>query len=120
MWLFTKSGFFSIKKDDKVPETWHVRARVKNDLQNLITEKALPDNPIQEDCLADYRYRVILDNRQDMVILFCHLAAGIDYPNFKNEMHSRPDQAGKSHALMDVWLTMARLQPGPRNDLDSF
>jgi hypothetical protein len=38
------------------------------------------------------------------------LAAAVDYPNFKAEVHQRPDRVNKNRAFAEVWATMYRVQ----------
>lgn len=52
MWLMTKHGFYSIVQ--KKPDEYHVRARERQDLQNLIDRVPLPDAVIIDTPEADY------------------------------------------------------------------
>ena len=62
MWLCTQIGFFSVVR--KSADVYHIRARVRRDLENLKGMMAvdlgatLPD--IQEWPAADYRWRIIV------------------------------------------------------------
>ena len=84
MWLATKYGFYSIVQkqppDDGDPAVYHVRARVRQDLENLLAASALAME-ILEWPEADYRYRIVIHQRE-LFDLMCLLAENLDYPNF--------------------------------------
>ena len=61
----------------------------------------------------DYRWRLSISKR-DWVKLAGLLAAAVDYPNFKAEVHRRRDQANKGRAYAEVWATMHALQMDER------
>jgi hypothetical protein len=48
--------------------------------------------------------------KEDWVKLVGVLAAAVDYPNFKAEIHRRPEQVNKGRAYAEVWATMHRVQ----------
>ncbi len=106
MWLMTTYGFFSIVR--KGEQEFHVRARVKEDLERLraaagLTEPVLTTRP------ADYRYRLVVGQdgiRRIMDIL----ARSITYPNFKEQVGRQPDQKDKLPAYHRIWEIMDRLQ----------
>jgi hypothetical protein len=105
MWLATKYGFFSIvKKGGK----FHVRARVKRDLENLVAATHI-DAKIIESETTDYRYRVLVDGA-GLGIVVMTLATTLDYDNFKGHIHDLPDQADKSEAYANIWGIMAQMQ----------
>ena len=111
MWVASKHGFFSIvRKDDEGEALWHVRARMREDLENLKEEAGL-EKQIHESPNADYRYRVVV-GRDGFVCVVTALAASVDYPNFKSEVGKRPDQAPKLPIYEGWWFDMARLQNG--------
>lgn len=119
MWLATKYGFYSII--EKAPGEFHVRARIRQDLVNLL-ELAGWSMEIHEWRTADYRYRIILD-RPGLAEAMGLLALSIDYPNFKEQISRLPDQREKLHSFHQVWTVLSRLQsrdpddPGtPRGD----
>jgi hypothetical protein len=109
MWLATKHGFYSIV--EKAPTNFHIRARVRQDLENL-RNLIGGDWEILEWPLADYRYRVIVD-RKGFVEVMGALALSLDYPNFKSEIAATPDQRAKLHAFHQVWALLSDLQPNP-------
>ena len=64
MWLATKFGFYSIVQkqgqDGGDSTSFHVRARVRTDLESLLTATGL-QREILEWPTADYRYRIVID-----------------------------------------------------------
>ena len=101
MWLMTKHGFYSIVLKG---ETYHVRSRERQDLENLVKLVPLPDAAIHESLQADYRFRILVNSSQLLSILNC-LGQSLDYPNFKGEIDERPDQARKPYH--EVWSVLA-------------
>jgi hypothetical protein len=107
MWLATKFGFYSIV--EKAPTKFHIRARVRQDLENL-RNLIGGDWEILDWPLADYRYRVIVD-RKGFVEVMGALALSLDYPNFKSQIAATPDQRAKLSAFHKVWALLSDLQP---------
>ena len=105
MWIATQHGFYSIVQ--KAPSKFHIRARVRKDLENLLKLMA-KDWKILEWPLADYRYRVIVD-RKDVVEVMGALALDLDYPNFKSQIAKTPDQCAKLDAFHRIWALLAQL-----------
>ncbi len=106
MWLATQHGFYSIVQ--KAPDQFHVRARVRRDLDNLLRLVG-SSVPVYEWPAADYRYRIIIGRRQ-LIDMMAALALSLDYPNFKEKIASLPDQRPKLEAFHEVWEIMAGLQ----------
>lgn len=104
MWLFTVHGFYSIVQ--KTPDEWHVRARVKRDLDNLKKLTRLRVKIEESWPGSDYPWRIIVTRRQKGRIIR-DLGEDIEYSNFKGEVGRRPDQAGKLPALHEIWAIMA-------------
>lgn len=106
MWLFTELGFFSIVK--KSPGEWHLRARVREDLDN-IAALSLPGDPkvVKSYPGSDYPWRMILDKRAKAA-LFVRLSK-IEYGNFKGRIAQIEGQRDKLHAYHDVWALMRQL-----------
>ena len=106
MWLCTKYGFYSIVQ--KKPGEYHIRARVKGDLENL---KAISEIKrsiiITED--ADYRYRLVV-NEIEVITAMTVLAHTLDYPNFKSEIAKAEDQRDKLSAYHKIWELMMGFQ----------
>jgi hypothetical protein len=112
MWIFAKSGFFSVVVDAQHEGMMLVRARCALDIAALWKDHkdALPSmtEPTSDET-RDYRWRCSLSHA-DFVTLAGRLAAGVDYSNFKNACHAEPSQQSKSSALMTVWAAMLDVQ----------
>ncbi|HSH09294.1 MAG TPA: hypothetical protein VK995_02830 [Oceanipulchritudo sp.] len=106
MWLATKHGFYSIVQ--KPPGNFHVRARVRQDLVNLLT-LVQKDLEILDWPAADYRFRIIVTQR-DLGEIMAAMALALDYPNFKNQIARTPDQRIKLNAFHEIWAILASLQ----------
>lgn len=118
--MFTTLGFFSATCARKSagkgvldPNMIHVRARVRQHLENL--KKFLPDllghREILEHSGTDYRYRLILP-KNDWRAAVAAMSDATDYGNFKNACHDNAAAVGDGyvHALHKVWSTMFALQ----------
>ncbi|NDV60923.1 hypothetical protein G0Q06_00490 [Puniceicoccales bacterium CK1056] len=106
MWLATQHGFYSIVQ--KAPQEYHIRARFRNDLDNLLQLCGLR---LEVHCWeqADYRYRIIA-NRKEFLAAMASLAIFLDYPNFKSRIAETPDQREKLSAFHEIWHILAQLQ----------
>ena len=104
MWLMTKHGFYSVV--EKEPNVFHVRSRVRQDLENLVQRVPLPDADISSSDTTDYKYRVIVD-KDDLLKIMRFFGDTVDYTNFKNKVGLTPDQANKHHAYAEVWKVLA-------------
>lgn len=107
MWLFTTLGFFSVVAHRDDPDTFLIRARVREDLDALRVHH-LPDLEIVENAGTDYAFRAFV-SREEWEHAAQQLAREIDYPNFKNAVAARqgPERA---HRYMEIWEVMHRLQ----------
>ena len=102
MWLFTTTGFVSAVNNgtDLI-----VRARDKESLEPLaeLAKAEVINTPHN-----DYPYRVVVTNE-----LFsnwvAHMAAGINYKNFKSEVAATRGQ-DFAHPLMLVWSAMHEVE----------
>lgn len=107
MWIASKFGWFSIVKK---ADGWHVRARVRQDLENLIRAGDLVKAwKIIETPEADYRYRFIV-GKVGIGRVFDALNRSIDYPNFKSKISATEDQRDKLYEYGQIWGMMAQLQ----------
>lgn len=105
MWLFSEQGFFSIVAHRDRPNYLLVRARVRADLERLLThDKSIASVPtIEHTPVADYPYRVTLA-RNALAMLVFEQVQTIDYPNFKDRVAERePERARIYH---DVWAVI--------------
>ena len=94
MWLMTKYGFYSIVRKD--PETYHVRSREMQDIENLIRHVPLPGAKILDTTGSDYAARIIVGQDEVLTILN-FLGTNIDYDNFSDVIEKMPDQAHKPY-----------------------
>jgi hypothetical protein len=108
MWLATKRGFFSVVQH--APEEWHIRARVYQDLKNLLELDPGTSREIITTYDADYRYRVVIPGAHAKRILK-RLIDEIDYSNFKARIAQTPDQQNKLGSYHDIWSIMYQHQP---------
>src|SRR5262245_838848 len=100
MWLMTKHGFYSIV--EKKPSEFHVRARVRKDLENLVARVPLPGAKIHASKGADYPFRIVT-GKGDVLKVMQFLGETLDYPNFKDTAARKPDQQTKLGAYHAVW-----------------
>ena len=109
MWLCTKYGFYSIVQ--KQPGEFHIRARVKRDLENLKTVSEIKRRIlVTKD--ADYRYRMVV-NEIEVMVAMTVLTHTLNYPNFKAEIGKAEDQRDKLTAYHEIWRLMAGFQKAP-------
>lgn len=123
MWVFTKEGFFSVtlNQRDESGDTLLVRARVRGDLVNLIdyvedmdqeaASACFDDDPIIETPHADYRYRVVMP-RYWWGYYLSMVVDDLDYTNVKDTLAPMSTESVRHGAMMGVWASMGRLQPG--------
>ena len=79
-----------------------VRARVKGDI-----EKVFEDADVFEDENADYKYRSYI-SRENVANVISYELLKIDYDNFKSSVSK--DEMHRSHAYMNVWSALNKLQ----------
>lgn len=116
MWIATRIGFYSIvlrpEKEGAKNSVYHLRARTGSDIDAVISllepllKRALrlfktPD--------VDYHWRIIL-RPEELAPVLASLAATVDYPNFKDEIHASDTQADKLDAYSDLWTALYDLQ----------
>ena len=105
MWLFTKTGFFSAVQKWDEPDVIVVRARVRRDLAALIKKHALEgETRILVFKGTDYPYRLNLSKPLFQLVL-ADEAAGIDYPNFKDEVKNQQGYP-RARLYMEIWRVM--------------
>ena len=88
MWLATQHGFYSIVQ--KAENTYFVRARIRQDLANLIELLDL-DSGITDWPQEGYRYRVMVD-LDELLEIMVQLACAIDYPSCSASRLQRDSQ----------------------------
>lgn len=114
MWIFTKQGFFSAVSNsrDDAGETVTVRARVMDDVQDLLRAldwEHAASVGIIETPHADYRYRVVVPRK----VWAQYLVKCVDeltYTNVKDSLDK--DDPLRHRAMMGCWRSMGALQPG--------
>lgn len=109
MWLFTKKGFFSTVND------WHdenqvlIRARVKEDIDNMV-ELLKEHAGIHPEVIVtpqnDYLFRVHVPKTAYAKVAQ-KLIEDMDYSNFKDSVHGNRK---RDAAYMRVWVAMSDLQ----------
>ncbi len=106
MWIASKLGFYSVVQ--KMPGEFHVRARVRADLERL-RDLVMPDTGLEifETTDSDYRFRFIVEDPAGVMLA---LADSIDYHNFKSQIASDPSQAPKLSAYHSLWHDLLALQ----------
>lgn len=119
MWIMTIIGFFSAVENQRDPrrETLLVRARAKQDLENLgaVVRALEPEAPEGERVLfeilsnptADYPFRVVL-SKEVFADVLAHIAEEVDYANFKDAV----GHVSKKHATAysKVWAALHALE----------
>jgi len=116
MWIATKIGFYSIvlrpEKEGAKNNVYHIRARTGADIDAVISllEPVLK-RPLRlfETPDVDYHWRIIL-KPEELAPALAALAATVDYPNFKDEIHASDTQADKLDAYSDLWTALYDLQ----------
>jgi len=101
MWLFTQYGFYSVVQHEENPEAFLMRARVKNDLENLLKLTQI-ETPISHTPRAQYAFRVLLSQAEWNRIAQV-LTRAVDYPSFTNRISELPDQSTKNAAYGSIW-----------------
>ena len=101
MWLFCKHGFFSAVRHVDKPDTIHLRARFRGDLERLFAAHGVAATVVETPA-NDYRFRADVP-KVDWARIAAAEADGIDYSNFKNAVH---DGTARDGAYLGVWAAM--------------
>jgi hypothetical protein len=115
MWLFTKTGFYSVvfKPEDHARLT--IRSRVRADLLAL-KRTYLPElSAIVTLKESDYQYRAFA-SRDALGRALTRIAADIDYPNFKEEVF-REQGLARSSLYHRLWVVLLELCRRPRSPI---
>lgn len=111
MWLYSKTGFYSIvHKPPCNRDELLVRTRSKVDidkLQKLLKEKYKFDGEVIDSPKADYAYRMMVP-REIFASFISSAAMELDYDNFKNTISGKDYQ--RHHAYMRCWEAMCEWQ----------
>lgn len=108
MWLFTVDGFYSAVSDSSDPSVVWVRARVKEDLERLISRYSVSTHGILANRGTDYTYRIAVW-RDEWMRIVSNVAVDVDYTNFKDEVKHRLGEK-RAQGLFGVWWEMLKLQ----------
>lgn len=111
----TKLGFYSIVLV-KNQKQYQIRARSRQDLENLLKAINAEKINIIETTDSDYRFRILVWSSNDMKAIFEVLCKSIDYDNFKRMIAGSPDQHEKSMYYGDIWGTMWNYQNEKHNE----
>jgi hypothetical protein len=109
MWIFTKMGFLSIVEHRDDPGKLMIRARFREDIEELCRRIAAAGGgkqAWQETPEGDYRFRVTC-GREIMAKIVEQLVREIDYTNFKNSVHGDPV---RDRAYLACWSAMHKAQ----------
>jgi aminopeptidase C len=111
MWIFTRDGFFSAveyirnTKQHKAGDLVLVRARYRNDLEQLLKRLRYPVSGIKNTPQADYPYRTLV-TKKAWAEYVKNTAEHINYPNFKDEV-LKDATYDRSERYHNVWAAMA-------------
>lgn len=98
----TKYGFYSIVQ--KQAREYHVRARERKDVENLVRCVPLPHAQIKESERTDYAFRIVV-GQADVLAILRFLGETLDYSNFKDTIDQIDDQKHKPYHK--VWGVIA-------------
>lgn len=114
MWICSKLGFFSVVR--KPDGLFHIRARVRKDLENLAAglgrgfSVKIHDSH-KTDPQADYAFRIVVPLKA-WVVLSEVLIDSVDYANFKGIVGATPDQRERLPIYSRFHHEMERFQNG--------
>jgi len=106
MWIMTVDGFYSVVKKPGQKNDLTVRARVRNDLEKLLT-KLNSEISIQEGVGTDYPFRVVM-SQKDWANYVQKAAMDIKYYNFKNTLN--PSDHDRHDAYFKCWSALTLLE----------
>jgi hypothetical protein len=115
MWIASKYGWFSIVKK---ADGFHIRARRRGDLVNLSKlfdpQGMRPSRPeiVRSYPGSDYPWRMITPQYWVVEQMVSLMVDQIDYPNFKEVIHTTPDQAHKGAGYGQMWAIAKRWEDG--------
>ena len=106
MWIFSKHGYYAIVRDYNDKKVYWLRARHKQDLENVqkLMELKNPDIIFKE--YADYKYRIKL-SKVEYLAFMEKIGDELDYSNFKSMMDDNTDQRHKIFAYYEVYNVLA-------------
>ena len=101
MWVFTKYGFISVVQHNSLPDSFHVKCRVIDQLEVL-----WPEYEIEVIDWADYRFRITMLKSEAIPVLLDQISS-VKYTSFKDECRMDEDY---HYALTKVWSIMYNYQ----------
>lgn len=104
MWLMTKHGLYSVIEDED-PAYLRIRARRKQDLDNLASLVTFKTEVLESDA-ADYKYSIVM-KRGSARRLLAATFDQINYPNFRDAITKTPDQREKIFSYRQIWSTLS-------------
>lgn len=111
MWLFTKTGFYSVVKHDTIADTLLVRSRVRADLDRLADRLGTDPGDIREvPPPGDYRWQMPVA-KTSLADVIADEVENIDYTTSVKTAIDLGEQ-DRHNALMRVWVAMMTLQTG--------
>jgi hypothetical protein len=115
MWLFSEHGFLSVVKHKFIPGHVMVRARVKEDAEDLVARLAKlgERTEVKETPDGDYRFRITC-TKKNMARVVTGLIEEMGYTNFKDRVHEN-GEPDRDRAYMGVWSEMNHLQSKRQN-----
>jgi hypothetical protein len=106
MWIFAKDGFLSIVQHERQPRLLAVRARVKGDIERLMSVKQVIEDT---GGVHDYRYRAFLD-RDRVADRIAEAVCGIRYGGSKGGFKANVTDRRRARHYLHVWDTMWQMQ----------
>jgi hypothetical protein len=100
MWIFTRSGYLAITQNKEHKGLFHVRSRVKGDI-----ERYWPTAEVEYTPEADYLYRTNLPKTEVMNAIG-HAIMAITYTSFKGSI----EDVRRKPYIMDVWTATVGMQ----------
>jgi len=117
MWVFTKSGYYSVvKKPGCALDELEVRARCRKDLE-VLKKQTGAKSKILTNAGTDYPFRIRM-SREIWAKFLADEALSIDYPNFKDEVlfgkAEGPRRRRHRHDVYhEVWRALLSLSEKP-------
>lgn len=110
MWVFSEIGFFSATRHESDGEgpIIQVRARAREDLDNLIRQHLTHNPEILEWPGRDYPYRILI-SQHEWASALSQLALLTDYSNFKDRVKKRQGRH-RANIYMCVWDALFDLE----------
>lgn len=109
MWIATEHGFYSAVEHRNKKNTVIIRARVRQDLVQMINAMKWKNITVVDSPSADYPHRIVITKKQ-WAEFVTEAALGIDYPNFKSRVGKHDPE--RAYVYHDVWADLMKLEKG--------